>query len=819
MLDLEFIFKLILAIISRLIVTNGSQSSEAQSEPANKFEISATHNPQLYILRILKDAITVSSSAVYHRDISSISGMVFANLVDMTSPSVQEATSRIVGLVFGSNGQDLTYLPEIPRTMIEMDYGWNTYLGEKCGPGEEDAGMYMLGIIRGLLTNMRQEALVMPVTDVEEWYAPAVFHDLNKHRLMLHQVLFHAIAFLCATSKDMSSKTSAFETMGHWLQQTKLHLGEKSTAASAEMKNALAECINDQAQERLITYVLDYWEDPVDTVQHKVKTILDLLLDIVFLKAELQGQQSTPPFVLQLLQRILMADGHRKSKHPILAILVHRVSIDEVVQLRHDALAQAILALEQLATAPGAAVAINAMIEKSWKECLALDAVGANVLSTPTSKRAIKAAAAEVSAVDPKVEQEARQLAIQPWLDFWLKPITQALTNDNDLIRKHLGHFIFSPLFSTCKEAFWTLLGVLNEQDNSAYSGYITEEQYRFNAIVLSIKTARSLDLIDASHYSKTSTTGAHSRGAFERTINISTLHAAMHNASGDIRIDVMGILCESRKSTTPVALIEYELLMQFLPLNLNSVTPDFRQKLYSHLAKFLFRVRGNCYVLTREIARLHTPMGQKNLTPEDVAAMIQEREVKVAETKSFLEWLLNHCFSSIYPGASFQRVSTSLRLLGMMIKTFGIESTPLPPGSKPGEISRFPFQLPIANEEHTKILLGCLLNPFDHCREQAFEILVAFKAPFTGYQSKEAVDGLVRWGLDWLKSTRAGESDSGGLVLKTIFVKYAIELGWDVQLPYDGSVDLTNVKLAKDTGVPAGIVLSPMMQRHCRSL
>ncbi|KAG0052187.1 hypothetical protein BGZ83_002915 [Gryganskiella cystojenkinii] len=807
LLDLEFILKLILAIISRLIVSNSSNGSG--STTSHQFEISSTHNPQLYILRILKDSVTVSSSAVYHRDISSISGMIFANLVDLTSPTLQEATSRIVGLVFGINGQDLSYLPEIPRTMVEMNYGWTTYLGEKCGPGEEDAGMYMLGIVRGLLTNIRQEALVIPVQDVDQWYAPEVFHDMNKHGLLLHQVLFHAIAFLCATSKDMLSKTSAFETMGHWLQQTKLHLGEKSTASVA-MKHALADCINDQAQERLTTYVLDYWEDPVDTVQHKVKNILELLLDIVFLKAELQGQQGTPPFVTQLLQRILMADGHRKSKHPILAILVNRVSIDEVVQLRPDVLAQAILALEQLATAPGAAVAINTMIDKSWKECLAIDAKGANVLSAPTSKRALKAAAAasaEAYTVDPKVEQEARQAAIQPWLEFWLKPITQALTTDNDLIRKHLGHFIFTPLFSTCKEAFWTLLSVLSAQDNNSnYSGYITEEKYRFNAIVLSIKTARSLDLVDASHYSSTiaTTTSSSNNKVHSQTIPTSTLHAAMHHASGDIRIDVLGILCESRRSTTPVASIEYELLKQFLPLNLNSVTPDFRQKLYSHLAKFLFRVRGNCYVLAREIARLHTPVGQKNLTPEDVAAMIQERELKVQETKSFLEWLLNHCFSSLYPGASFQRVSTSLRLLGVIIKTFGIESTPLPPGSKAGDVSNFPFQLPIANEEHTKILLGCLLNPFDHCREQAFEILKDFKAPFTGYSTKEAVDGLVRWGLDWLKSTRAGESDSGGLVLKTIFVKYAVELGWDVQLPYEGSIDLSTVKLAKDTGVPA---------------
>ncbi|KAI1314886.1 hypothetical protein EDD11_001609 [Mortierella claussenii] len=812
MLDLEFILKLILAMISRLIVTNDSigPSSIVSSASSGtyQFEVSSTHSPQAYILRILKDAIVVSSSPAYHRDVSSISGMVFANLVDLTSSTAQEATRRIIGLVFGETGHpDLTLLPEIPRVMVEMDFGWNTYLGEKCGPGEEDAGMYMLGIVRGLLTNIRQEALVMRIENLSRWYAPVVFHDLQTEGLVLHQVLFHAIAYLCATSKDMSSKTFAFETMGHWLQQTKLHLSDKSTA-SLEMKETLANCIDDRAQDRLSTYVLDYWEDPVDTVQHKVKTILELLLDIIYLKAGLRGESTTPAFVTRLLERILMADGHRKSKHPILAILVGRVSIAEVTALRHDALAQAVLALEQLATAPGAAVAINTMIERSWKECLTQDSRNANVLPPATKKTAPNEVSASATPVDQQALYIARRTAMQPWVDFWLKPISQALTTDNDLIRKHLGHFVFTPLFSTCPEAFWILLEVLRDQ-NASFSGYISNREYRFHAIVLAIKIARSLDIVDSSHYAATEDPSSTANntlisGSDKPTIPLSVLHDAMYHASGDIRIDVLGILCESRRSTTPVASIEYELLTKFLPLNLNAVVPDFRQKLYSHLAKFLARVRGNIYVLAREIARLHTPAGRKNLTPVDADAMIQERRAKVAESRSFLDWLLHHIFSSVYPGASFQRVSTSLRLLGSMIKVFGIDSTPLPPGSKPGDISRFPFQLPIANEQHTKILLSCLLNPFDHCREQALEILMTFKAPFAGYESKESVDGLVRWGLDWLKSTRAGESDSGGLVMKTIFVKYAVELGWDIPLPYEDSDDLSGFQLAKKTGNPA---------------
>ncbi|KAF9585910.1 hypothetical protein BGW38_000100, partial [Lunasporangiospora selenospora] len=807
MQDIEFILKLILAIFSRLInATNLNGPSEDMN--INQFELSPTHQPPAYIARIFEDAIVVSSSPAYHRDLSSISGMLFANIIDLTAPSVQEVTRRVSHLVFGSSNYDYSFLPEIPRAMVEMDYGWNTYLGDKCGPGEEDAGMYMLGIVRGLLTNIRQEALVMPIEQLSRWYAPEVFEeqDGQQEQLMLHQVLFHAIAYLCATSRDMSSKTSAFETMGHWLQQTKLHLGEKSSA-SPSMKRALANCIDEQAQEKLTAYVLDYWEDPIDAVQHKVRNILELLLDIVFLKSVMDKEETkTPAYVSQLLKRIIMADSHRKSKYPILAILVGRVSILEMTQMRPDTLAQAITALEQLATAPGAAVAINAMIERSWKECIELDSTRANVLIPPKPVKVSRSAArasepvAAVSERDAEQIQLLRKQAMQPWIDFWLKPIVQALTSKDDLIRKHLGHFVISPLFSTCSEAFWTLLEVLDDH-SPAYAGYVSDEEYRFHAIVSAIKTARSLDLVDSNHYKDVGKQSSSTKRLQQGHIDISVFHSAMHHASADVRIDVLGILCESKRSTTPVSSVEFQLLKQYLPLNMNSVVPDFRQRLYAHMAKFLLRIRGNIYVLAREVTRLNTPVGQKNLTPEQIEAQIKERQDKITETRSFLEWLLEHIFSSLYPGSSFQRVATNLRLLGVIIKTFGIETTPLPSGAKADEISRFPFQLPIATKEHVKTLLISLLDPYDQCREQTFDILSQFRAPFAGYDTKEKVDKLVRWGLDWLTSTRAGESDSGGLVLKIVFVKYAVELGWDIQIPYEETSGLVT---SPETGNPA---------------
>ncbi|KAG0244170.1 hypothetical protein BGW41_000157 [Actinomortierella wolfii] len=783
MLNLEYTLKLILAFISRLI--------EGDSALTSTLIVSSTQPLKPFLRQILLDTLTISSSPAYQRDITLISGMIFTNFVDLSSP--------------------------IPRSLVMLKDGWQTCDDQKSGMSEDDAGMYMLGIVRGLLTNIRKEVLVAPIGS-PKWYAPEVFGSIPSKNLVLHELLFHAIAYLCANAKDASSKINAFETMGHWLQQTNVHLNDASSASTA-IKQALIDCVTAEAQETLVGYVLGYWEDPIETVQHKVKNILELLLDTVYLKAKFANVHSTPSFVTNLLERILMADIHRKSKYPILAILTNRVKILEIQAIQPDVLTRCIEALEYLPIVTGAATAVNTLIAKAWKECLERDASSARLLVAEIggNKKSPKNKTGDNEGSTTAEVATKRLIAIQPWLEFWLKPMANAITTDNDMVRKQIGHFVLGQTFATCPEAFWCLMEVLGDRQGR-FSGYVMEEKCRLSAMVLAIKTARSLDLVSAEDYASKDSSQLASPSRAK--IDIDILTKAMFHQSDDIRIDVLGILCESRRPTAPVNIVEYRLLQQFLPLNMNVVVPDFRQKMCTSLAKFLSRVRSNVYNLARDIKRVHASLAKKTLNEANGAALLQEYETKIEEAKSFLHWMLDHLFLSIYPGASYQRVSTSLRLLGILIKTFGIESTPLPPGAKAGETAEFPFQLPIASAEHISTLLICLTHPFDHCREQSLEILLSIKAPFSGYTTLDEVSKLVQWGMTRVESTRAGVSDSGGLILKVVFVKYAIELGWDIPLPSRGSSDnFTNVTPSDLSGVPAVDFVKRLQSIFCAQM
>jgi hypothetical protein len=271
-----------------------------------------------------------------------------------------------------------------------------------------------------------------------------------------------------------------------------------------------------------------------------------------------------------------------------------------------------------------------------------------------------------------------------------------------------------------------------------------------------------------------------------------------MDHADTQVRADVLGLICESKKSGSYITKIECQLLEEFLPLNLNSTSPDFRQTLYSEITKFFTKLRGNLFAQYRKQLSL-----QKYA--EDEATPIEKRQFAIQEMETlqshiefsrlFLQRLIELCFASLYPGCSFQRSFSALRTITSFIKIFGITEVPTPEGFLGNPV--FPFPICIATEQHTKILIGGLMDPYDQNRMLAFNILMQLPSPLPGYEIQSDVQRLLLWGLEKVRSKRAGESDSGAMVLRLIFRMYIMTANMDLeveeelsQLTSDESID-----------------------------
>lgn len=283
------------------------------------------------------------------------------------------------------------------------------------------------------------------------------------------------------------------------------------------------------------------------------------------------------------------------------------------------------------------------------------------------------------------------------------------------------------------------------------------------------------------------------------------TLKLAAYHLDPQIRIDTFGLLCESRKGAAVVTDIELEMIKYFLPLNMNCGSPEFRQKLCAHLTKLLTRLRGNIYAQYR-LYQSHTTYLEiatnENRPQEDIDATrleLEGVERTIQHGKTFLYWLNDHIATSLYPGASFQRVATALRILNLLITVYGIpdsspskNDTPDDTSSKAlqsttsavgihGASSEFPFIIPLASPRNAKLLVDTLMDSYDFNRNMAFDILCQFPSPLPGILSKENVQDLLWWGLNNVVSARAGESDSGAMIFRLVFTKYVVGLGFNL--------------------------------------
>lgn len=262
-----------------------------------------------------------------------------------------------------------------------------------------------------------------------------------------------------------------------------------------------------------------------------------------------------------------------------------------------------------------------------------------------------------------------------------------------------------------------------------------------------------------------------------------------MDHADIQVRADVLGLICESKKSGSYITQTECQLLEEFLPLNLNSTSPEFRQTLYSEATKFFTKLRGNLFAQYRKQLSVQkyaedegTPMDKKQIASQEFETLKSYIEF----SKDFLQRVIKLCFASLYPGSSFQRSFSALRVITSLIKVFGITEVPTPEGFLGKPV--FPFPISIATEQNTKALIGVLMDPYDQNRMLSFNILMEFPSPLPGYEDKADIQRLLWWGLEKVRSKRAGESDSGAMVLRLLFRTYIMAADMDLEVEEEQS-------------------------------
>ena len=93
------------------------------------------------------------------------------------------------------------------------------------------------------------------------------------------------------------------------------------------------------------------------------------------------------------------------------------------------------------------------------------------------------------------------------------------------------------------------------------------------------------------------------------------------------------------------------------------------------------------------------------------------------------------------------------------------------------------PYQAGLLSPEATLVVVGAIVDSWDKLRESAFRILVRYPTPLPGLESKISIERIIDWAKGLVCSPRVRESDAGALVLRLIFRKYVLDLGWTIDV------------------------------------
>ena len=120
-------------------------------------------------------------------------------------------------------------------------------------------------------------------------------------------------------------------------------------------------------------------------------------------------------------------------------------------------------------------------------------------------------------------------------------------------------------------------------------------------------------------------------------------LSEALVHASPDVRIAAFSVLCHQKKKGEAPCEVEMDMIRQFVDDNLTVDSPSFRQEFLSDFTSLTLRIRNFCVANLRKKA-------------DAVDKMIVQ-----------LDRLTKSLVASLFPGANYQRLITSLEFLRVL--------------------------------------------------------------------------------------------------------------------------------------------------------
>uniref|UniRef100_A0A8D2DZ33 tRNA (32-2'-O)-methyltransferase regulator THADA-like TPR repeats region domain-containing protein n=1 Tax=Sciurus vulgaris TaxID=55149 RepID=A0A8D2DZ33_SCIVU len=559
---------------------------------------------------------------------------------------------------------------------------------------------------------------------------------LSGEALLLDTV--HVLFTLSSQIKESTLEMFLSRILASWTHSA-IHVLESSSSSLKDRLNGNSSIIG-----KLLEYVYTHWEHPLDALRHQTKIIFRNLLQMHQLTLE-EADSVIDPFFLELTESVLLLEWHIKGKYICLGCLVECIGIEQILAIDKTIPSQILDVMGDQSLVPYASDLLETMF-KNHKSHLKSQ----NVDST----------------------------WIDQWHETWVSPLLSILCEGSLDQKSYVIDYYLPKLLNYSPESLRYMVKILQTsidaktgQEQSFPSLGSCNNRGALGALMACLRTARAHGHLQSA------------TDAWKNLVSSARVKQGLVHQHCQVRIDTLGLLCESNRSTEIVSTEEMEWIQFFITYNLNSQSPGVRQQICSLLKKLFCRIQESSQVLYK--------LQQSKSTHEPENELVNEQpSVSLQLYKNFMSSICNSLFEALFPGSSYSTRFSALTILGSIAEVFPVSE------GRGQTVYQLSHDI---NVDRFQILMECFTSTFEEVKTLAFDLLMKLSVAAVQFQDSEKLQGLFQAALELSTSTKPYDCVTASYLL--------IFLIWQDALPWSPSVATPQQAACGDGDKSAAVV------------
>ncbi|XP_023367895.1 thyroid adenoma-associated protein isoform X1 [Otolemur garnettii] len=485
-----------------------------------------------------------------------------------------------------------------------------------------------------------------------------------------------------------------------------IHVLESSSPGLKDSLNGKSSIVGS-----LLEYVYTHWEHPLDALRHQTKIIFKNLLQMHQLTME-ETDLVTDPFFLELTESLLQLEWHIKGKYTSLCCLVECIGIERILAVDKTIPSQILEVMGDQSLVPYASDLLETMFKnhKSHLKSRTIDSTW-----------------------------------IDQWHETWVSPLLLILCKGTVDQKSYVIDYYLPKLLNYSPESLRYMVKILQTSIDAKTGSF--SSRGALGALMACLRIARA-----HGHLQSTP-------GIWENLVSSARIKQGLIHQHCQVRIDTLGLLCESNRSTEIVSTEEMEWIQFFITYNLNCQSPGVRQQICSLLKKLFCRIQESSQVLYK------LEQSKSKCEPENELTR-QHPSVSLQQYKNFMTSICNSLFEALFPGSSYSTRFSALTILVSIAEVFPVlEGSVYTVYQLSHDIDVGRFQT----------LMECFTSTFEEVKILAFDLLMKLPKTAIQFQDSEKLQGLFQAALELSTSTKPYDCVTASYLLNFLIWQNAL--------------------------------------------